>query len=122
MRNRAKCKLCNSIIESFHANDTVLCKCGEICVDGGEALRCAATDWKNFVRVDDYGNEIIVKVRDETALEPNSKPNRKELLEMLDAMIKDIERLPQHAQTSSVTQLDLSAALLLLSAIFRADS
>ena len=66
MRNRAKCKLCQSTIESFHPTDLVLCKCGEISVDAGEGLKCAAKSWENFLRVDDEGNEIIVKVESKT--------------------------------------------------------
>ena len=121
MRNRAKCKLCNSIIESFHAGDYVECKCGEIGVQGGQGLYCSSRNWDNFIRVDDNGNEIIVKVKDKNEAIPKSKPDRNELLDMLDAMIKDIERLPNHAQTAPITHMDLSAALLLLLELFRAD-
>lgn len=124
MRNRAKCKLCTAIIESFHPSDYVFCKCGEISVDGGQALRCFAKDWANFLRVDDDGNEIVPTIKEaekEIKGDISSKPTRNDLLNMLDEMIKDVDRLPQHAQTSPASQLDLSASLLLISAILRAS-
>lgn len=121
MRNRAKCKLCQSIIESFHSTDYVECKCGHIAVDGGEAMRCAAIDFNNFLRIDDEGNEIIVK---ENALanfsSRSSKPTKQELFDELDQMIKSYERLPQHAMHAPVTHADLCSALLLVSAVLRA--
>lgn len=122
MKNRAKCKLCNSVIESFHATDYVLCKCGEISVDGGEALRCAANDWSNFIRVDDKGNEILVKIMDDVKqLDIDTKPTKKELLDMLERDIKAIEGLPQHAMLTPITHYDFCSSLMLLLAILRAD-
>ena len=35
LRNRARCKDCGEIIESFHVHDFVRCACGKIAVDGG---------------------------------------------------------------------------------------
>lgn len=37
LRNRARCKKCNAIIESKHRHDYVACPCGAIAVDGGRA-------------------------------------------------------------------------------------
>jgi hypothetical protein len=125
MKNRAKCKLCKAVIESFHATDYIVCKCGEIAVDGGDALRCSAQNWDNFMRVDDEGNEIVVKVKDETNVKPLDmpivKPTRKELIAMLDEMIANIERLPSGAMTAPVTHYDLLSALLLVSEIVKSD-
>jgi hypothetical protein len=50
-----------------------------------------------------------------------AKPNKTELIAMLDEMNINIERLPQHALFSPVNQYDLSALLILLSAIFKAQ-
>lgn len=126
MRNRAKCKLCGSIIESFHPTDYVSCKCGEISVDGGESYRCYAKSYDNFLRVDDEGNEIIVTVKPSEDPEEAEKAikidSKKELLDMLAELIKSFDRLPAHAMSSSVTQSDLQSVLVLLLAIFRADS
>lgn len=126
MRNRAKCKLCNSIIESFHRHDYVTCQCGEISVDGGlDYFRCRAGDWSNFLRVDDEGNEIVPVIKDKEELVPINeeakKPNRDELIDMLEEMMKGYERLPEHAMLSPVTHADLVSVLLLLLSILRSD-
>jgi hypothetical protein len=114
MRNRAKCKLCESVIESILENDYVMCKCGEISVSGGtENYRCSARDFINFLRVDDEGNIVVVKVQDV------KKPNKKELLDMLDEMVKKIEDLPPQAMHVSITHYDFYSALLLVSSILR---
>lgn len=124
MKNRAKCKLCKTIIESFHDLDHVMCKCGEVSVSGGNAMRCGANDWSNFVRVDDQGNEIVVTIKemasDVKPLDmPSSKPDKKELLGMLSEMIKNIDNLPQHAATAPITHYDFSSLMILLVALFR---
>lgn len=49
------------------------------------------------------------------------KPNKSEMLEMLDQMIKTIENLPQQAMTAPITHYDFLSALLLLSSILRED-
>lgn len=130
MRNRAKCKLCSSIIESFHPTDLVMCKCGEISVNDGAGMRCSADNWNNFLRVDDEGNEIVVSIarsfsddKEAAAIAPipASRPTKKELLDMLDEMVKNIEALPQNAMSQPITHYDFASALLLLSSILRAD-
>jgi hypothetical protein len=122
MINRAKCKLCSSIIESLHPTDYVACKCGEIAVDGGQAMKCFAGNWENFVRVDDLGNEIVVKLKEEIEYKADSpKPSKKELLDMLSEMIKNIENLPPNAMSTPITHYDLLSALLLVSAVLRAE-
>lgn len=123
MRNRAKCKLCKEIIESYHLGDYVSCNCGEISIDGGlQELLVYANDFANLMRVDDQGNEIIVQVDGEPkkALEPIKKLTKDELIAMLDEMAANIERLPQAAMTAPVTHYDLLSALLLISSIFKA--
>ena len=58
MRNRARCKLCKDVIESFHVHDFVQCRCGEIFVDGGHAyLRRGAKDINNIEEMSEYDNE-----------------------------------------------------------------
>ena len=126
MRNRAKCKLCESIIESFHVHDYVSCKCDEIAVDGGnDYCRAAAKNWENFIRLDDDGNEVQVKVyqKEEEEIKPlETKPKTKEdLLDMLDNMIASIEKLPSHAMCTAVTNYDFCALLILLSSILKKD-
>src|SRR6188508_2646021 len=120
MKNRAKCKLCLSIIESFHNLDYVSCKCSHISVSGGDKMECSALDWANFLRVDDMGNEIVVKVKDED-VKPlyNEVPTREDKLRMLDEMIKTYENLPQNALNAPITGYDLLSVLLLVSSLLR---
>jgi hypothetical protein len=130
MKNRAKCKLCESVIESFHQHDFVSCKCGEISIDGGTSyLKSAAKNYENFLRVDDEGNEIVVTYKEKGDEEVNTNANdnppkeltKKELVEMLDAMIKNIENLPQHAMLNPITHYDLISFMLVLSSILKKE-
>jgi hypothetical protein len=122
MRNRAKCKLCEEIIESTHRHDYVTCKCGEISVDGGDDYhRCRAGNWENFLRVDDEGNIVIPVIKDPEPVPESPKPTKDELLSMLTEMIKRIESLPPQALYSPVNHADLNSLLILLASIFRAD-
>jgi len=126
MRNRAKCKLCEEIIESFHPTDYVSCKCEEISIDGGQStykasFKCAT----NFLRVDDDGNEIIIKYNPDKDFPyetiPPPKHVKEELVAMLDEMRKRIEDLPQAAYLTPITHADYASLLMLLSAIFKAE-
>jgi len=125
MKNRAKCKLCKDILESFHRYDYVTCSCGEISIDGGkDLLHCSAKNFENFLRVDDEGNEIIVKVKsveepkNEDPIEP-SKPTRQEKIDMLEAMIKNIENLPQNAMHLPINHYDLYSFMVLIASIVK---
>ncbi len=127
MKNKAKCKLCESIIESFHSTDYVPCNCGEIAVDGGQSLKCYAKDFTNFLRVDDQGNEIVVTVKDSKP-EPipedetiSTKPTKQELVKHLEDFIKTLDNLPLQGQISPVTNQDLSSVLSVLLAVLRLD-
>ncbi len=50
-----------------------------------------------------------------------NRPSKKELVEMLDEMITNIEKLPTYAMTSPITQFDHCSLLILLSALFKSD-
>lgn len=127
MKNRAKCKLCKSVIESFHSTDLVYCECGEIGVDGGpDGMRVIARDWENFIRVDDLGNEIAIKVIDDKKEDQlpevaMPKPTKEELLNILDEMVKNIENLPPQAMHTPINHYDYCSLMILLSSIFRSD-
>ena len=122
MKNIAKCKLCNTIIESFHSSDYVSCSCGEIAVDGGQALRCAARDFANFVRVDDEGNEIVVHIQDnKNSLDMVEKITKQDLIKRIDFMISGIEGMPPNALSTPLNHYDLVSVLALISAILKAD-
>jgi len=127
MRNKAKCKLCKEILESFHRYDYVACKCGEISISGGkDKLECSAKNWENFLRIDEEGNEIPIQVKngkeskDNANLEENSqKMTRKEMIEMLEAMVKNIENLPQKAMEGPINHYDLYSFMVLILAILK---
>lgn len=116
MRNRAKCKACESVIESLSIQDEVTCKCGQISVSGGQLLGCAAINWSNFLRVDDEGNIIVPTITDKSPV------CKADLLNALDEMIKRIEEMPQQAMIVAINHYDFAALLMLLSSIFRCDS
>lgn len=122
MKNRAKCKKCQSIIESFHLHDHVTCKCGEISLSGGtQEYNCSALDWGNFLRVDDLGNEVIVIVKEDEKEEVkplyNENLTRDDKLKMLEEMIKSYETLPKHAIEAPITGYDLVSVLLLVKSL-----
>jgi len=68
--NRAKCKLCGTIIVSRHRHDHVSCKCGEIFVDGGnDYWRCGAKNFENFLRFENGKWSIVIGRKSEMTLE-----------------------------------------------------
>lgn len=110
MINRAKCKLCESIIESWLPDEIVSCKCGAIAVCDGAAMRMWPANSPNFVRVDDRGNEIVVKYvakedghEEQQAPETeNSEVSVNEAIEALERSIEYNDNLPYHARYSPV--------------------
>ena len=126
MKNRAKCKKCKSIIESFAELDYISCKCGEISIAGGsQSFKVFANDFSNFLRVDDEGNEIVVQVKENSIKKDeevqDKKITREDILSQIDYLIKSYEGLPAHALTAPTTHADLYSVLLLLSASLRLD-
>jgi hypothetical protein len=130
MRNRAKCKLCGTIIESLRKEDVITCSCGQITIEGGiEFYGAYAVNFQNFLRVDDEGNEIMVEYK-ERVDKPmdmikssddlqDSTPTKKELIVMLEEMIKSIERLPDHAMGLPVNHYDFYSFAALVLSILR---
>ncbi len=116
MRNRAKCKSCESIIESLNSRDEVNCACGKISVSGGDKMGCAATDWSIFLRVDDDNNIIVPKVQEAPTI------TRDDLLAALNDMIHRIEEMPQQAMIISINHYDFVSLLILLSSIFKSEA
>lgn len=123
MKNRAKCKLCGSILD-FVDGDFLVCKCGEVTLDGIHRTVICDKSIANFMEVDDQGNEIVLNPHIE--LSSNSlhvgKPNIKELLSMLDEMISNVENLPPGAMISPITHYDYVSLMILLASIFKASS
>lgn len=115
MRNRAKCKLCQSIIESFLPDEIVYCKCGEIAVCDGAAMRMWPIGSPNFLRVDEVGHEIVVSYKEKRAEgeshEDSDKPNeprsKADLIKDFENAIEYIDKAPEHERYSSVTNAAL---------------
>jgi hypothetical protein len=53
--------------------------------------------------------------------EETKKPSREELIDMLEATIDNIEKLPNHAMYEPITHADFWAALILIKSIFRSE-
>ena len=124
MKNRAKCKLCQCIIETFIANEFVSCKCGEITI--GPDLYAKANDFCNFLRVDDEGNEIIVTYQEKGKGEEqpqcpkfDQKPTKNELLKEMDTLIAYYNEMPENALLTPVSHSDLLSVLLVISSLFK---
>lgn len=125
MKNRAKCKLCASIIESHFEGDVVSCKCGEITVYDGAAMRCEFANIENFLRVDDLGHEIKVSYEQKGAEGQQHKdgdecrhsPTKDELIDSVEYAIKALEDLPSH----HVTSKDLANCMLMLINILKRE-
>ncbi len=133
--NKAKCKLCSDVIESFHQHDYVSCSCGEIAVDGGpEGLRCIAMNWENFIRIDGEGNERGITLKSEESptgqqetqteaqeAQACGQPRKENVRILLDEMIKNYESLPMQAMHAPASNADLLAILYLLGALFKSS-
>lgn len=141
-KNRAKCKLCEEIIESKHSHDYVTCKCGEISIDGGPSTgdggscwRGRAKDYRNFLSIDNEGRVIgVTHIEDEPIKSIEEKEDNKELQEEvfipltraqkvdeLKRLREYSEGLPPAAQYQFVTETDFQRLLLVLESILRED-
>lgn len=126
MRNRAKCKLCQEVLESFHRHDFVTCKCGEISIDGGQDyFKCSAKNWGNFLRVDDENFEHPVRSVDSEDQVDNKLVEKEEMPQepmgsgqILDLIIKQYEDLPQHAMFQPATNSDVLSVLYVFRSLF----
>lgn len=115
MRNRAKCKLCNDVIEGNDSNEFVFCKCKHIGVMGiSDPYKCLVTDWDNFIRIDDEDREVIPKIVEpqEPIITPEEKKDR--LLAMFKGLIDSYESLPSHAKLNPITHYDMQSALFIM--------
>jgi len=120
MKNRAKCKLCETVIQSFHRNDYVPCKCGEISICGGDYVyECGAKNWINFLRVDDNGNEIITKLIEK--MDDPPKMTKREIIDSFAEMVKNLENIPNEAKSTYINHYDLLAYMTVVLAALKAD-
>lgn len=119
MRNRAKCKACNEILESFHEFDYVSCKCGEIGISGGLVrYEVSARNPENFLRVDDDGHEIPVTWKEKEDMDKNPPPpkkmTKKEAIEELNNRLQYMENMREDDLYRSVSQSEFYQWMALL--------
>ena len=57
--------------------------------------------------------------REKTDAEAAYCPSREELIQIIEEMIKNYEKLPQHAMLQPVTHYDISSLLFIMSSILR---
>lgn len=125
MINRAKCRLCCTIIESHLPDEIVYCKCAEIAVCDGAAMRMWANRIENFLRVDDIGNEIKVSYEQKSAEgqqhkdgdQGSHRPTKEELIDSVEYAIKALDEMPSH----HVTSKDLANCMLMLINILKRE-
>ena len=56
--NKAKCLICNDVIESKTVHDFKTCKCGNLHVDGGlHYLKRGAKDFNKYEELSEYEEE-----------------------------------------------------------------
>ena len=87
-------------------------------------MECSSKDWKNFARVDEFNNEISVKVLqqgevDEQKDEKSQDMTRDDKIEMLETMVKNIESLPKAALLSSINHYDMYSYMSLILSIMK---
>lgn len=117
MRNRAKCKLCDDIIESLALTDLQMCKCGEIGVEGGSQLfRTYAKNYDNFLRVKDDDTVIKVTVQKKEEKQPLTK---EEKIQEIEYFIEKLEDLSPEALSAHATNYDILAIAYLLKLIIK---
>ena len=135
MRNRAKCNLCKSLVEIKNRAEEVSCPCGEITIDriSGVFHAVIKNDKSNLIMLDEEGNEIVPKeAKPESAFPGIDEPianqsnqmithKKEDLIDMLDDLRMNIERLPNEAKFAPITNYDLSLVLTTLVSIFRSD-
>jgi hypothetical protein len=129
MRNRGKCKLCHTIIESFYMGHLDTCKCGAVSVFNGDGMDMAPFNSPHFLRVDEVGNEIVVSYKEKDAEgdqdkgehNPNEPRSRADLIKDFENAIEYIDKAPDHEQYSFVTNAALCHYMKALVNILKRD-
>lgn len=100
----------------MHPTDYVECECTAIALDGGDSMKCYATDWTQFARVDDNGQvvPVVVKGEDNAVL-----LTRDSVLADIEQLISVIDGLPTHALDAPITHRDYKGLLGLIATILK---
>lgn len=125
MRNRAQCKLCKDVVESFQEFDYVSCKCDEIAITGGTVkYECFAKNWENFLRVDDNGDVIPIRLAAkedviEKYINEPAPVSKGELIEELARLVSYSETMSDQALSQPVSQYELLRFISLIVTILK---
>lgn len=130
--NRAKCALCNDIVQSCFSYDEAVCICGEVHVKGGElqGFKASSGNWANILVVDDVGNRICTDkddgngdneegARSEMPSQAVLGVTKEELIDAFADNLASIEKLPNHVLDSFVTTRDFLNCMLIIVNILR---
>ena len=117
MTTLAKCKKCLTTMSPME-NELIVCKCGEVSLDGIKRAVVCATDILHYCEVDDNDNEIKLKDFNVKLSEDTKKPSYSELRGLLSNMIDTYESMPPHAMMQSINNYELLSLLLLLRSLF----
>ena len=103
----------------------VSCPCNEISIDGGtKKFRAAARDFKNFVRIDDEGNEVAVTLVDkpEPFISKEEKPlvdTYADKLAILMEMIDEAEKEHEHMSYANLSKREFAEAMLVIYSLLK---
>lgn len=134
---RAKCRLCQTLVEIKNPLDIFTCSCGELQLDAiwGTVHAKVKDDISNLILIDDEGNEVVHK-RNGERIESTAKEilkdmiqasegidpySKREHISLLKQMAQNIDSLPPSARSSPVTHSDLSSLISLLVELFCAS-
>jgi hypothetical protein len=96
-RNRAKCALCEDVIESKSRHDFVSCSCGAIFVDGGRDYCRMGGNMENIILLNNDGTEtsLLEVNQTERADELFSKLDEEELIDTNPTVEQRLDRIEQ---------------------------
>ena len=122
VKNRAKCKVCNTIMHAKEPYIRVLCNCGRCFIElEMDKTLCGTDEWSNLVFVDDEGNEIVLNSPEETEVIPE-KISKKQLIEQMKDMIRSYDNLPPRALYEPVLTIDMKNLMLLVVGILESEN
>lgn len=106
---KIKCNVCD-IVMDFPETGLVSCKCENLTLNANERVVLCEKGESSYCMKDD--------LEDNEEPKNTEKPTKQELLGMLKEMRENIEKLPQHAQGTPVTNYDLLSLILVLEGLF----
>jgi len=127
VKNIAKCKLCESVIQSFFKGDYAECKCGEIAVSEGDAMFVHFKDPANFLRIDEDGHTYPIQYNEKK--EDDGQENlgfvhtlsKEECIKGIDNLITIYDNMPESETYRPINHKDFQSLLMIVSSFFKAS-